>query len=112
MNNEISNFWSTAILEFFIALGVVIGGSTIGSLSTLLTGRPPLYTMEDLASRLKIWALVAALGGTFSTIKAIERGVLGGQLSIIIKQIILILFAYWGSHIGYLIILLLAKGEG
>ncbi len=107
-----NSFWSTATLEFFIALGVVVGGATIGTLSTLLTGRPPLYTMADLASKLKIWAMVAALGGTFSTIRAIESGFLGGQLSVVIKQVILILFAFGGSHIGYLLVLLLTKGEG
>lgn len=111
MFNGGSNFWSTAILEFFIALGVVVGGATIGTLSTIITGRPPLYTMADLAGRLKIWALVAALGGTFSTIRAIESGMLGGQLTVVAKQVILILFAFWGSHIGYLIILLITKGE-
>lgn len=112
MVNGSSSFWGTAIFMFFIALGVVIGGSTIGTLSTLITGRPPLYTMADLASRLKIWALVAALGGTFSTIRALESGFLGGQITVVLKQVLLILFAFWGSHIGYLLIVLLTKVEG
>ncbi|WP_350342745.1 YtrH family sporulation protein [Proteinivorax tanatarense] len=106
-----NNFWATAVLDFCIALGVVIGGATIGSLSTLLTSKPPFYTMLDLAGKLKIWAMVAALGGTFSTIRAFESGVLEGQLSVIFKQLLLILFAYGGAQFGYVIILLIAKGE-
>ncbi|OWZ84696.1 YtrH family sporulation protein [Natranaerobius trueperi] len=106
-----TTFFSTLILNFFIALGVVIGGSLIGSLGAGIGGKPPLQTMMNIAERLKIWALVAALGGTFTTIKELEMGFLGGQLHTVIKQLIFIFAAFLGAHIGVIIITLLIGGQ-
>ena len=98
-------------LNFLIALGVVLGGVFYGSLSTLITEQPPLHTMVELAEKLKIWGLVAALGGTFPALKALEVGFLDGQITSIVKQILLLLSAFWGAHAGYLIILSLVGGD-
>ena len=105
------NMFNTLILNFFIAFGVVIGGALCGSLSTLITNHPPLHTMTELADKLKIWGLVAALGGTFTALKAIEVGFLDGHLESVIKQILLLLSAFLGSHFGYLLILYIAGGD-
>jgi len=74
-------YLSTLVLTFCVALGVNLGGSLLGSLGALITRRPPLHTMMELSAELKIWALVAALGGTFSIIKVFETGMFEKQLS-------------------------------
>ena len=53
---------------------------------------------------MKIWALVAALGGTFSIIKVFETGMFEKQFVDILKQLLLIGSAFLGAHLGYLII--------
>lgn len=106
-----SNYVNTLILDFLIALGVVVGGATIGALSALFTYRPPLHVMADLAERLKIWALVAALGGTFSTIRTLETGLFGGQLGVVARQATIVLSAFAGAHLGYTLITLIARGS-
>lgn len=106
-----SNYVYTLLLDFLIALGVVVGGSAIGALSALLTFRPPLHVMADLAERLKIWGLVAALGGTFSTIRTLESGLFTGQLGVVARQLTIILSAFLGAHLGYTLITIIAKGS-
>lgn len=105
------NFFHTLIYNFFIALGVILGGSIIGSLGAVFCQEPPLKVMVDMAGKLKIWALVSAIGGTFTTIKIIETGFFDGQMSNIIKQFLFILSAFYGSHLGYLLIVFLAEGN-
>ncbi|PKM83867.1 MAG: sporulation protein [Firmicutes bacterium HGW-Firmicutes-13] len=104
-------FIHTLIYNFFIALGVILGGALVGSLGAIICQEPPLKVMVDLAARLKIWALVSAIGGTFAAIRVIEIGFLDGQLSNVIKQFLFILSAFYGSHLGYLLIIFLAGGE-
>lgn len=106
-----SNYVNTLILDFLIALGVVVGGSAIGALSALFTYRPPLHVMADLAERLKIWALASALGGTFNAIRALETGLFGGHLGVVARQVTIILSAFAGAHLGYTIIVLIARGS-
>ncbi|HHX76827.1 MAG TPA: sporulation protein [Firmicutes bacterium] len=101
---------NTLVLNFFIAFGMVTGGALLGSLSTLLTRQPPLNTMADLADKLKIWGLVAALGGTFPALKAIETGFLGGHLESVVKQLLLLTSAFSGAHAAYIFILYLSGG--
>ncbi|MGI6365088.1 MAG: YtrH family sporulation protein [Bacillota bacterium] len=105
-----TNYVYTLLLDFLIALGVVVGGSAMGALGALLTQRPPLHIMADLAERLKIWGLAAALGGTFSTIRALESGLFAGQLGVVARQVTIILSAFLGAHLGYLLISILARG--
>jgi len=88
------------ILTFFVAYGIVIGGSISGGLGALFdAGKPPLLTMADLAVQLKIWGLVGALGGTFDSFLQIEK-ILMGNFSPVAKQIIMILAAFLGAHAG------------
>ena len=54
---------TTLVTTFFIALGVILGGSVLGAVAGFLSaGQPPFYSIVELAERLKIWALVSALG--------------------------------------------------
>lgn len=49
-------------LAFCTALGVILGGALIGSLPGFLTPEPPFYRMQKLATDMKLWAVVVALG--------------------------------------------------
>lgn len=89
---------------YFIAFGVLIGGSLIGGLGSLLTGEPPMTTIFRIANSLKIWALVAAIGGTFDTFYSFERGIFLGETRDIVKQILLIISATGGAQTGSLLI--------
>lgn len=108
---NMNKFVSDLYLSFFIALGVVVGGAVIGSLATLLVPAPPLRTMQLLADRLKLWGAVAALGGTFYTIRTIETGISGGQLTVAVKQILYVVSAFSGAQLGYYLISVLSGGR-
>jgi hypothetical protein len=102
---ERERFLVTLVLTFFIALGVNLGGSLLGSLGALLLRRPPLKTALELSGELKIWALVAALGGTFGVIRTFEAGVLDKQFFNLLRQLLIVGSAFLGAHLGHLLIL-------
>lgn len=106
-------FWSTIILDFFVAFGVVIGGSIMGGVGALIGhyNVTPMETIEELAGQLKIWALVAALGGTFDMLRSVETHIFEGHLSLVAQQFLMLLSAFAGAHIGYLLITWLIRGE-
>lgn len=89
---------------YFVALGVLVGGAIIGGIGSFLVGDPPLTMMSRLAKSLKIWALVAAIGGTFEAIESFERGLFYGSPLDVFKQILLIITAMGGAHTGSSII--------
>ena len=95
---------SVLVQNFCISLGVITGGALIGAMSAIFTGQPPQRTILELAERLKIWAMVTALGGTFESIRVIEMGLFGGEFQTLIKQTLLILSAFGGAQLGYYII--------
>ncbi|MDI3327586.1 MAG: YtrH family sporulation protein [Alicyclobacillaceae bacterium] len=97
-------FTSTVVLDFFVAFGIVLGGSLAGGAAAILFHLPPGTTMMRLADHLKIWGLVSALGGTIDTLRVIETGVLGGQLSPVAKQFTYLIAAFLGSHTAYLVL--------
>ncbi|MDX8046704.1 YtrH family sporulation protein [Gracilibacillus sp. S3-1-1] len=97
-------FIVTIIQCFFIALGVMIGGSLIGSIGAFLTGDPPFTQINRIAKNLRIWAIVAAIGGTFDAIYNFERGILEGSTIDLVKQIVLIITAMGGANTALLII--------
>lgn len=99
------------ILIFFTAMGVMLGAALVGSLAAVMIREPPLGTMLRLARETRIWAVVAAIGGTFSTIEILESGFLKGEIIAVIKQIFYIMSAMAGAHLGHLIILAIA-GKG
>jgi hypothetical protein len=101
---SVREFLMYIILDFCVALGVVVGGSIVGGIGAFLVSKPPLHFMATLSSDLKIWALVAAIGGTFDTITNIEKGFLDGTPGQILQQVLLILFALSGAHTGMIII--------
>lgn len=97
-------FFQSFIESYFIALGVILGGSIIGGLATFLTGNPPLTAIYNFSNALRIWAIVAAIGGTFDTVYSFERGLLQGETKDLFKQFMLILSALGGAQTGALLI--------
>ncbi|MHA6251446.1 YtrH family sporulation protein [Oceanobacillus sp. CAU 1775] len=97
-------FFAAFIHCFFIAFGVIIGGSVIGSIGDFATGDSPLSAMAKLADRLRIWAIVAAIGGTFDAIATVERGLFDGTPFDLLKQALLILSAMGGVKVGITLI--------
>jgi hypothetical protein len=89
---------------YFIALGVLLGGAFIGGIGAYLSGQPPLSVIAELAKNLKIWALVAAIGGTFDAVYSFERGIFMGNTRDLFKQVLLIISAMGGANTGSLII--------
>lgn len=97
-------FMPAFIHSYFIALGVILGGALIGAFGAFLAGEPPLAKMFEFANRLKIWALVAAIGGTFDAFYSFERGIFNGQTRDIVKQVLLIISAMGGAQTGWHVI--------
>ncbi|HLQ72422.1 MAG TPA: YtrH family sporulation protein [Bacillota bacterium] len=89
---------------FFIAFGIIIGGSLIGSIGAFATGDAPLTAMGRIAKGLRIWAIVAAIGGTFDAIATFERGLLEGSSMDLVKQILIILSAMGGVKTAIILI--------
>jgi hypothetical protein len=94
------DFFTKAAFSFFIAFGVVIGGTLLAGVGSVFLMTPPKEKMIQVASNLKIWALVAAVGGTIDPIRVIESHLLDGYLSPAVQQIGYILFAFLGAHMG------------
>lgn len=99
------------IMYYFVAFGVVIGGSLFGGLAAFLVSQSPMQTMKDLSDQLKIWALVVALGGTFDSFKVFESTIFEGNLYSLAKQILYISVALIGAYTGQLVVEWLIKGE-
>ena len=103
MNEKIA-FLPAFIQSYFIAAGVLLGGAMIGALGAFLSGEQPLTAMYRFAGDLRIWAVVAAIGGTFDTFYMVERGFFFGETRDIVKQFLLILSAMGGAQTGVTII--------
>ncbi|AST92840.1 YtrH family sporulation protein [Sutcliffiella cohnii] len=97
-------FIATLMFSFFIALGVLIGGALIGGFAAFLVGDAPLSRIDRLAGSLKIWAIVAAIGGTFDTFYTLEAGLFNGETKFLVKQLLLIITATGGAQTGALVI--------
>src|SRR5690625_7817829 len=83
-------FFVTFIHCFFIAFGVMIGGAVLGSVGAFLTGGSPLHAMSRISQSIKIWAVVAAIGGTFDAIESFQKGFLDGATFDLFKQFMFI----------------------
>jgi hypothetical protein len=103
-------FLSRCLLDFFVAFGVVLGGTMLAGICAVLTLEPPINRMEMVAEQIKIWAMVAAIGGTIDPIRAIETNFLEGQISPAVKQILSIVCAFVGAHFGTTLIQWICKG--
>lgn len=103
------SFISNIIYSFFIAFGVMLGACTFAGIGAIINNHPPLKTMFDLASSVKIWAVATALGGTFSSFQVLEEGLFRGEVRLAIKQMLYILAALIGSNAGYSVLKLIKR---
>ena len=104
-----SDFYSNLINNFLIAFGVIIGASFFAGIGAIITDHPPLKAMLDLAGSIKIWAMAVALGDTFSSFVAIEKGLFQGEIKSILKQAVYVLTAILGANTGYVFIKLIHR---
>ena len=105
-------FLENVVYSFLIAFGIVVGASVFAGIGAVINDHPPLKTMIDLAGSTKIWAVAAALGGTFSSFEIIEKGLFNGEIRSIIKQMLYILAALTGSNAGFSLIKLVQRCGG
>jgi len=92
------------IYSFFIALGVILGGALFGSAAAVLCNEKPIKMMLVFSEQLKLWAIIVALGGTFSSFEVLDLGILKGEFKAVVKQMLYIISAFAGAHIGYVIL--------
>lgn len=104
-----SSFYTSIIQNFLIAFGVVIGASLFSGLGAVLTNEPPYKVMVEVANSIKIWAIAASLGGTFSSFTVIEKGIFDGEIRTLIKQALFIIISLTGANMGYEFIRLLQR---
>ena len=74
-----------------------------------MTDNPPFKVMMDVAGSIKIWAIAASLGGTFSSFAMIEKGIFEGEIKTLVKQAFYILISLTGANVGYEFIRLLQR---
>src|SRR5699024_12204263 len=101
----------TFIQCYVNARGFIIGCTLIGSIGSFATGDGPFSAMNRIARSLRIWAVVAAIGGTFDAISRFEKGVLGGSTMDLFKQALFILSAMGGVKTAILLIEWLIQEE-
>jgi hypothetical protein len=101
---------SQLIVNFFVAFGIVLGGSMLGGIAAVLTLQPPTVQMMTLAEKMKIWAMVTAVGGSIDPIRYIESSFADGHVSLATKQILFIISAFIGAQLGNSLIQLICKG--
>lgn len=107
---KLTYFLSKAGLDFFIAFGIVLGGSMLAGIGSVFMALAPATVMLDTALRLKIWAIVAAIGGSVDPVRVIESNFTAGQLSPVAQQIAFIIFAFLGAHMATELVRLVCKG--
>ncbi len=94
-------FVSNILYNFLISFGIVTGAGVFAGIGAIINNHPPLRTMLNLAGSVKIWAVAAALGGTFSSFEIFEKGLFNGEIKSIVKQMAYILTALIGANLGY-----------
>lgn len=104
-------FFVTFIHCFFIGFGVIIGGSIIGSIGSFATGDAPLTAIGRIAKGLQIWAIVAAIGGTFDAIESFHKGLFDGTTMDLFKQALLIISAMGGVKSALTIVSWISQEE-
>ncbi|GIO27816.1 YtrH family sporulation protein [Ornithinibacillus bavariensis] len=103
-------FFAQFIHCFFIAFGVILGGTLIGGIGAFATGDAPFTEMGRIARKLWIWGIVAAIGGTFDAIDNFKRALDGSSIDLI-KQGLIILSAMGGAKAAIIIISWLIQEE-
>jgi hypothetical protein len=107
----VTNVFREILLPFFTALGIVLGGSLIGSISYLLVPGSPLSLMLILARDLKLWGILVAIGGTMPTLRIIESGLFQGELLLLFRQLGVIVSSFAGANLAYWLLATITGGK-
>ncbi len=102
-------FWNTLLLNFFISFGIIVGASISASVAAIVSNHPPAKTMVTVAGSMKLWAVAAALGGTFQSLEVLEQGLFRGEIRSIVKELIYISAALAGANTGFGFIMLVRR---
>lgn len=94
------SFWSSLIKHFMVAFGVVFGAGCFSGLAAVINDKPPMKAMMDMSSFVKVWAIAIALGGSFDSIEMFEKGILQGQVRLMVREVIYIIAAMIGANFG------------
>lgn len=106
----LGSYLSQLIIHFMVAFGVVLGACMLAGIAAVITLKPPALVMKEYALNIKIWAVIAAIGGTIDPFRSIESKFLDGQLSPAIQDIIVIVTAFIGAQFGAKLILMICGG--
>ena len=109
VGDKMPDLFAGMVHNFLVAFGVIVGASVFAGVGAVIINRPPLRTMLEIARSLKIWAMAVALGGTFSSYAAIEKGIFAGEFRSTVKQAIYVLTALSGANFGYMVIRLIQR---
>lgn len=83
---------------YLVALGTVLGGSAAAGAAATLAGHLPLSALRATAQNLKFWGTLAAVGGTTDVLAALERGLLGGEVAAVARQVLRLLAGFAGAQ--------------
>lgn len=96
--------------DFLVAFGVVLGAAMMTGIHAILTLQHPSHNMEQMAANVKIWAVVVAIGGTIDPFRVIESNFSIGAVTPAVRQILQILSAFIGAHLGTVLIRWICDG--
>lgn len=112
LNNKLlGSYFSQLITHFMVAFGVVLGACLLAGIAAVLTLQPPALVMKDYAFNIKIWAVIAAVGGTIDPFRSIESKFIEGQLSPALQDIVIIIIAFLGAQVGVKLIIAISGGN-
>ncbi len=91
--------------NFLTALGVTIGGSLSGAAASLLLGGHPMDRLRFLSDEMRLWGILVAVSGSFEPLRGMSEGLFGGgDWRVMGRQVLYILAAMFGAHVGYLLL--------
>lgn len=88
---------------------MVVGGSLFSAATALITGQLPEAVMLQTAQELKLWAILASLGGSFTTMRSLEGGFTTGRLDLVLAQLLHIVTAFAGAHLALILLDLMLR---
>ncbi|MBO8126954.1 MAG: hypothetical protein H0Z38_06940 [Firmicutes bacterium] len=96
------------LLPFGTAFGMIIGAAWLTGLITFLTTGSPIVSMLEVARSLRIWAMAAAMGGTFPLLEALES-TFSGDVYTLLRHLGIFTSAALGAWCGWWVLNALLK---
>lgn len=90
--------------NFLVALGVTVGGTLSGAAASLLLGGHPIDRLRFLSDEMRLWGILVAMSGSFEPLRGLELGLFAGQGRVLLRQVLFLLAAMVGAHIGFLLL--------